>query len=187
MADPIRSTNVVGVLTEFVRLVFEKFGEVPCDAELKPLLIAPRSSIVLPAFFYYMPIGIWQSAAPYYRFFDNLRSPQEANFPLLAISGRGTRQIITLGGGVALNVSFRLYLIVALPPSQDIVERLSLTAGHLARVALSIFHHPPFWYFVEVNEEDVLVRGDGGDYSICYIGGNIRGMPHVIPGVLTDS
>lgn len=186
MADPLRSTTVVGVLNEFVRLVYRKFHEVPVDEEFQHLIIAPASAIVLPAFFYYMPTGIWYSVAPYYSFFDNIRVAKQANFPLLAVSGRGTRQLITLGGGVALNVAFRMYIIVAHPPSQDIVERLSLTAAHLARVALSIFHHPPFWYFIDVNEEDVIVRGEGGDYTIGYIGGNIRGMPHVLPGILTE-
>lgn len=186
MADPLRSTNVAGVLNEFVRLVFAKYNEVPADREIRHLLIAPQSSIVLPAFFYYMPTGIWYSVAPYYGYFNNLRATKQANFPLLAASGRGSRQIITLGGGVALNINYRLYLVVALPPSQDVVERLALTAGHMARVVLSIFHHPPFWYFTEVNEEDVIVRGDGGDYSIAYVGGVIRGMPHIIPAITTE-
>lgn len=185
MADPLYSTNLVGTLTEFVRLIYEKYREVPIDAELEPHIITPRAFIVLPNYFFYMPNFIGFSVAPYYNFFNNIRATKEKNFPLLAISGRGSRQIITLGGGVSLNVNFRLYLIVAATPSQHLIEQTALTMSHISRVALSIFHHPPFWWFVEVGEEDVLTRIEQGDYTIGYIGGNIRGCPHLIPAVTT--
>lgn len=187
MPDPIHSTNLIGTLQEFVRLVFDKFHDVPIvNDEMKPLLIAPRTSIVLPSYFFYMPNYFIYSAAPYYNFFNNLRQTQQANYPLLAVSGRGTRQLITLGGGVSLNINYRMYLVVAAPPSQNLVERVAFTMSHLSRVVLSIFHHPPFWWFTEVNEEDVLTRIEGGDFTIGYIGGAIRGCPHIIPAVTTD-
>jgi len=193
MADPFYSTNLPGVLYEFVKQVHNKFREalgsdLQKDLNLQNLIVAPASTIVLPAYFFYMPEAIaWgASVAPYYGFFNNIRARNQVNFPLLAVSGRGTRQLVTIGGGVALNISYRLYLVHAAPPSQQIVERMALTASYLSRVVLSIFHHPPFWWFTEVTEEDVITRPESGEWTVAYISGNIRGCPHVIPAILVS-
>jgi len=180
--DPIRSTNLSGVLIVLLKNIMEKYNKIPLgDDDLQQYLIVPRTTLVLGAHFFWMPEQLRLGLGQEYNFFLTRRGTGEIVLPLLAATGRGDRKVMALGGAVSLDISFRLFLVVGAPPAQDVVEKVAFTTSHIARVLYAISYNPPFWWLIEVNEEDVISRPEEGELTIGVVSGTIRGMPHLIP------
>lgn len=187
-ADPLFSTNLTTTLLQLGKIIKERFWTIERgNPNIDQYLIEPKKITVLPSYFYWLPDAermglagtLMQSVESLFR-----REGAE-NFPLLGVSGRAGREVMTLGGGVSLNTNFRVYLVVSAPPSHDLLERIGITLGHISRIVLAHIYYPPYWWFATVNEEEVVQRPDFGGlgYSAGFIGGNLRGMPHIAPYV----
>lgn len=186
-ADPLYSTNLTVVLSQLGKVVLDNFWNIERGGDVDQYLIEPKKVIILPSYFYWMPtedrLGVSGNIISN---LDRLvRSEGMENFPLLGVTGRATRQVMTLGGGVSLNTNFRLYLLTAAPPSQDLVEKVGMTIGHIARITVAHIYYPPFWWFIDLTEEDIIVRPEVGGIGVTggFIGGTLRGMPHIVPFV----
>ena len=183
MADPLRSTSLPEILAQLGDIAISKYQLVetgsPNDWDF---LYIPRKFIILPAHYYWMPETGRLTFSGLRNLLDSIRKTGELTFPLVAISGRGQREILAIGGAVSLNVNFRAYFLVGQPPAQDVVEKLAHSLSHLSRVFLAHFHNPPYWWFIQMNEEEVLTRFDVGlGVTAGFVGGVVRGMPHVFP------
>jgi len=179
--DPIYSTNLAGVLNVFLKKIMEKYNAIPVEEAMRKYLIVPRTTLLLGAHFYWMPDDLRLGIGEAYSFLLKERRAGRIELPLLAATGRGDRKTMVLGGGVALDINYRLFIIVGAPPAQDVVEKVAFSVSHLSRVVLAISYNPPFWWYADVNEEDVTSTPEGGELTIGVVSGVIRGMPHLIP------
>lgn len=189
MADPLFSTNLSVTLVKLADLIMDKFWAIERGAGVDEYLITPKKVTLLPSYFYWFPsLERLELSGLLMRNLEALRKQEsEENFPLLGVAGRGVREIVTLGGGVSLNINFRVYLLVAVPPSLDVLEKIGVTLGHISRIILAHIHYPPYWWFAQINEEEVVQRSDLGGLGVSagFIGGTLRGMPHVVPLTFT--
>lgn len=136
--------------------------------------------MVLPSYFYWLPSSERFSITTFEEAIKSFREVGKQNFPLVGVSGTGEVREIAIGGVVGLNVNFRLYLFVNLPPAEDIVQRSNFTLSHIANIILGSFREIPYWWYTEINSIESVVRPDIQGYTVGMLGGTIRGLGHPI-------
>lgn len=170
--------NVADYLSRLISLIEERFETTKTTRE--DLLIRPVKYVVLPSYFYWLPASERFSITTFEETLKTIREVGKPNFPLLGVSGTGDIREIALGGVVGLDVNFRLFLVVNLPPAEDIVQRTNFTLSHISNIILGSFREIPYWWFTEINSIESVVRPDIQGYTVGMVGGVIRGLGHPI-------